>query len=204
MGAQPAGRAGLAVPGFVDLQVNSFGGIDFLTTDVAGYRQAGAALAATGVTAYQPTIITSPPAKMQRAVADVGKAQAEGGGPRILGVHVEGPFLSPRWKGAHDERYLLPPDLELAAKLCAAGPVTYMTIAPELAGGFDLLDWLVRRGIVVALGHTDADAVTAHIAYNRGAPALTHLLHRRSAGAHRHVQPWRPPNHCRRGRRPSR
>jgi N-acetylglucosamine-6-phosphate deacetylase len=175
VGAQPAGHAGLAVPGFVDLQVNGFGGVDLLSADGPGYRRAGAALAATGVTAYQPTIISSAPADMRRALADVGKAQAEHAGPRILGAHVEGPFLSPRWKGAHDERHLALPDLHLAARLCTSGPVTYMTIAPELPGGFDLLDWLVDRGIVVALGHSDADAATAHAAYNRGARALTHL-----------------------------
>lgn len=175
VGAEPAGRAGLAVPGLVDLQVNGFGGIDFLATDLDGYRQAGAALAATGVTAFQPTIVTSPPEVMCDAVRVADKAQTEGTGTRILGVHVEGPFLSPIFKGAHDERHLLPPDLGLAGALCDAGPVTYMTIAPELPGGFELLDWLVRRGVVVALGHTDADAATAHAAYNRGARALTHL-----------------------------
>jgi N-acetylglucosamine-6-phosphate deacetylase len=112
---------------------------------------------------------------MEHALGEVGKAQAAGHGPRILGAHVEGPFLAPRWKGAHDERHLLPPDLAVAARLCAAGPATYMTIAPEQPGGFELLDWLVERGVVVALGHTDADAATAHAAYNRGARALTHL-----------------------------
>lgn len=175
VGAQPAGRAGLAVPGLVDLQVNGFGGVDFLTSDAAGYRQAGAALAATGVTSYQPTIISAPPAAMERTLAEIAKARTEPDGPRILGAHLEGPFLSPRWSGAHDQRYLLAPDLALADRLCASGPVTYMTVAPELVGGFELVDWLVRRGIVVALGHTDADAATATAAYNRGARALTHL-----------------------------
>ena len=175
IGAQPAGAAGLAVPGFVELQVNGFGGVDFLTADRAAYGRAGAALAATGVTSYQPTLVSSPITELEDALGEVGKAQAEGHGPRILGAHVEGPFISPTWKGAHDERHLVLPDLDLAARLCRAGPVTYMTIAPELPGGFELLDWLVEHNIVVALGHTDADAATAHAAFNRGARALTHL-----------------------------
>jgi N-acetylglucosamine-6-phosphate deacetylase len=181
VGAQPAGRSGIAVPGFVDLQVNGFGGVDFLTTDVAEYRVAACALASTGVTAYQPTVVTAPPGDMLAAIGRARQAQLEVGAPRILGVHVEGPFLATRWKGAHDERWLLPPDLDLAARMLSAGPVGYMTIAPELPGGFDLLDLLVSAGVVVSLGHTDADARTAHAAFDRGARALTHLhnAHRR-------------------------
>ncbi len=175
VGVLPAGARGLAVPGFVDLQVNGFGGVDFMATDVDGYHVAGQALAATGVTAYQPTIVSSPVDITEHAVVTAGKAQHETGGPRLLGVHLEGPFLAPKFKGAHDERWLLPPDLHVAKRLCAAGPVTFMTIAPELPGGFELLAFLVERGVTVALGHTDADAATADAAYNRGARALTHL-----------------------------
>ncbi len=174
VGVQPAGRSGTAIPGYIDLQVNGFGGVDFLGADVDGYRIAGEALASCGVTAYQPTLVSAPLPTAVSALEQLAKAQGSGG-PRILGAHLEGPFLSPTWKGAHDERYIVPPDLALAGKLCAAGPVTQMTIAPEQPGGFDLLDWLVRRGIVVALGHTDADAATSHAAFNRGARAVTHL-----------------------------
>jgi N-acetylglucosamine-6-phosphate deacetylase len=174
VGCSPAGASDVAVPGFVDLQVNGFGGVDFLQTDVDGFERAGEALARYGVTAYQPTLVSSPVEQTTQALAYVGKA-ADLAGPRIIGVHLEGPFLSPPWKGAHDERYIVEPDLDLAARLCESGPVTYMTIAPEQPGGFELLDWLVERGIVVAIGHTDADARTAHDAFNRGARAVTHL-----------------------------
>ena len=96
-------------------------------------------------------------------------------GPRILGARLGGPFIARKWKGAHDSDYLIDPDLEVARLLCETGPVTYMTIAPELPRGFELLDWLVGRGVIVSLGHTDADAATAHLAFNRGARAVTHL-----------------------------
>jgi N-acetylglucosamine-6-phosphate deacetylase len=176
VGARPAGRHGLAVPGFVDVQVNGFGGVDFLGADTAGYRTAGEALLATGVTAYLPTIITAPRAAMVDAVRAVASARAAASGPRILGVHVEGPFLNPRWKGAHDEAHLRLPDPAFADQLCDAGPVRMMTIAPELPGGMELIGTLVERDVVVSLGHTDADARTAHQAYDRGASALTHVF----------------------------
>ena len=174
VGATPAGRTGLAIPGYVDWQVNGYGGVDFLGAGEDGYRLAGEAMAACGVTAYQPTLVSAPVEATIDAVRQAAKAM-HALGPRILGVHLEGPFLSPRWKGAHDDRYIVDPDLGLAARLCEAGLVTSMTIAPEQPGGFQLLDWLVDHGVVVSIGHTDADAPTAHAAFNRGARAVTHL-----------------------------
>ena len=79
-------------PGFVDLQVNGFGGVDFLDADTDGYRRAGEALLETGVTAYLPTLITSPEEKLLAALAEVPTVADY---PRIPGVHLEGPFLSP-------------------------------------------------------------------------------------------------------------
>ena len=79
---------GIAVPGFVDLQVNGFGGVDFATADADGYRRAGEALLETGVTTFQPTFITAPEADLIAALNAVPSAPA---GPRILGAHLEGP-----------------------------------------------------------------------------------------------------------------
>jgi N-acetylglucosamine-6-phosphate deacetylase len=176
VGVAPAGRAGTAVPGFVDLQVNGFAGVEFVSADVAGYRAAGLAMAATGVTAYQPTLISSPAAAYGPALETAGLvASAHGDAPRVLGVHLEGPFLSPAFAGAHDPAHLLDPDPDLADRLCATGPVTMMTVAPERPGGLELVARLAARGVVVSLGHCDADAATAHAAFDRGARAVTHL-----------------------------
>ncbi|HEY3019723.1 MAG TPA: N-acetylglucosamine-6-phosphate deacetylase [Solirubrobacteraceae bacterium] len=174
VGLQPAGRTGLAVPGFVDAHVNGFAGVDFLAADAEGYARAGAALAATGVVAYQPTFITSPVDRYAAALAQV--AALDGlAGPRPIGVHLEGPFISERWVGAHDPAHLLAPDVEVAGRLCDAGPVTMVTLAPELPGALELVERLTARGVVVSCGHSDADAAAAHAAYNRGARAVTHV-----------------------------
>src|SRR5690349_9850046 len=93
----PDGR-GFAVPGFVDLQVNGFGGVDFLDADAEAYERAGAALLETGVTAFLPTLITSPEEQLVAALREVPSGP---GRPRILGVHLEGPFLSPVRLGTH-------------------------------------------------------------------------------------------------------
>src|SRR3954453_9370524 len=74
VGVEPAGAGGVAVPGFVDVHINGFAGVDFLTADVEGYRRASAALAATGVTAYLPTFVSSPLDTYRRASAVVSEA----------------------------------------------------------------------------------------------------------------------------------
>jgi N-acetylglucosamine-6-phosphate deacetylase len=174
VGVQPAGRGGVAVPGFIDLQVNGFGGVDFLTADLDAHVRAGEALVSTGVTSYQPTLVSAAEKVVLEAMETIAAAATETA-PRVLGVHLEGPFLNPAFRGAHDEQYIVAPDIAYAGRLCAGGRVTTMTIAPEQPGGWELLDWLVRRGIIVSIGHSGADAATAHEAFNRGARWVTHL-----------------------------
>jgi N-acetylglucosamine-6-phosphate deacetylase len=164
---------GIASPGFVDLQVNGFGGVDFLDADTDAYARAGDSLLETGVTAYLPTLITAPEDRLIAALSEI----VEGGrGPRILGAHVEGPFLSPRRLGTHPPSARRDPDPELLERVLAAGPVRLCTLAPELPGALDLVDLLVARGIVVSVGHSDANADEANAAFDRGVGTVTHLF----------------------------
>lgn len=186
VGVAPAGPAGLAVPGFVDLQVNGFAGVDFATAGPGGLRTASAALAVTGVTAYLPTLVSAPEEACAAALAEIAAAaRAPAAGARIAGAHLEGPFLSPRWPGAHDPRHLRAPDLALAERLLAAGDVALVTLAPELPGARELVAALAGRGVVVSCGHSDADAAAAHAAFDAGARAVTHLHNAHRRVAHR-------------------
>jgi N-acetylglucosamine-6-phosphate deacetylase len=173
---------GIAVPGFVDLQVNGFGGVDFAATDAASYRRAGQALLETGVTAFQPTLTTAPEAEL---VAALGEVPAEPIGPRILGVHLEGPFLSPRRLGVHRAAARRDPDPALLERLLDAGPVSYVTLAPELDGALELVDLLHARGVVVSCGHSDATAEEAGRAFERGVGTVTHLFNAMRPLSHR-------------------
>lgn len=185
VGVLPRGTTGLAAPGFIDLQVNGFAGHDFSLADASGYAEAAAAMAATGVTSYQPTFITLPLDRYAGALAVAGAAQQANTGPRLLGVHLEGPFLSPDRHGAHDPQYILEPDLEVCRSLLAMGPVTHMTVAPERPGALDLIAELIGRGITVACGHTDADAGQATAAFDNGATVVTHLFNAQRPFSHR-------------------
>jgi N-acetylglucosamine-6-phosphate deacetylase len=173
---------GIAAPGLVDLQVNGFGGVDFLHADTAGYARAGEALLETGVTAYLPTLITSPEDQILAAMREVPLGNSR---PRILGMHLEGPFLSPNRLGTHEASARRDPDPALLERLLAGGPVALMTLAPELPGADALIDRLLARGVAVSLGHTDATAEQANAAFDRGARSVTHLFNAMRPFLHR-------------------
>jgi N-acetylglucosamine-6-phosphate deacetylase len=174
--------SGIAVPGFIDLHVHGFGGVDFATADAVGYRRAGEALLATGVTAFKPTFVTAPADEL---VASLAEVPTDGVGPRMLGCHLEGPFISPLRLGMHSAASQLDPDPAILARLLDAGTVTQMTFAPELPGAAELLATLTARGIVAACGHSDADAAEAHAAFDRGATHVTHLFNALRPFGHR-------------------
>ncbi len=164
---------GIAAPGFVDLQVNGFAGVDFLDADADGYRRAGEALLETGVTAYLPTFITAPE---ERLLAALHELPAAADGPRILGAHLEGPFLSPRRLGIHPPDARRDPDDGLLERLLGAGPVRLVTLAPELPGADALVETLLRHEVVVSCGHSDATAEEANAAFDLGARSVTHVF----------------------------
>ena len=115
---RPPGR-GVAAPGFVDLQVNGFAGVDFMHTDRAGYAQAGEAMLATGTTAYQPTFITA--AGGGHSSRRCRRCPTAASGPCIIGAHVEGPFISPRRLGVHPPQHQRAPDPALLERILGGG-----------------------------------------------------------------------------------
>jgi N-acetylglucosamine-6-phosphate deacetylase len=181
-GLASANGRGIAVPGFVDLQVNGFGGVDFLEADGDGYIRAGDALLESGVTSYLPAFITAPEDQLVGALRQVPE---NGAGPRVLGVHLEGPFLAERRLGTHPRAARRDPDAALLERLLAAGPVRLMTLAPELPGAFDLVRQLHARGVTVSFGHTDASAEEADRGFDLGVRTVTHLFNAMRPFRHR-------------------
>jgi N-acetylglucosamine-6-phosphate deacetylase len=173
VGLGSANGNGIAAPGFVDLQVNGFAGVDFFSADADGYRRAGKGLLECGVTSYQPTFITSPEEELTAALAEV---PVNGDAPRVLGAHLEGPFISPRRLGTHPAEARRDPDRALLERLLAAGPVSHVTLATELPGAHELVDLLRERGVTVSCGHSDATAAEAREAFARGVKTVTHIF----------------------------
>lgn len=177
--------------GFVDLQINGVDAIDFSVAHGGHWVRAGQRLLAAGVIGYLPTICSMPLDRYAGALGRVAAAQAERGDdlPRILGVHLEGPFLGGAL-GAHPAAMVRPMDVPWLTELVDAFPglVRLVTLAPEADPGSDGIRALVARGIVVSLGHTTCTYEEAVAAARAGATLTTHLfngmgpLHHRDPG----------------------
>jgi N-acetylglucosamine-6-phosphate deacetylase len=180
---------GMLLPGFVDLQVNGYFGEEFQNVDADGWARVTTRLPRTGTTAFLPTFITAPldtvAAALRAASALIPALPATGS--RVLGVHVEGPFISPRWKGAHSEAWITEPTAGAVAELLDAGRgvLRLVTLAPERRGGMAAVAALTEAGVLVSVGHSDATARQVAEAADRGARMVTHLFNAQRPMHHR-------------------
>ncbi len=183
--------SGVLVPGLVDLQVNGYYGADFADATPEQWAQITQRLPETGVTAFAPTFITEPVEAAVEALRRTASAlPALPGGAEVLGVHLEGPFLSERRRGAHNSAYLRDPDPDAVEALLDAAPglVRIVTLAPERRGGMDAVRRLAEAGVLVSIGHSDALGEQVYAAADAGARMVTHLfnaqrpLHHREPG----------------------
>ena len=164
-------------PGLFDLQVNGFGGIDFNAPDLTADRvaEALARMRATGVTRCLPTLITSSFERFAACARVLSAVRDEA----VAGLHMEGPYISPEdgARGAHPREHTAPASLDDFARRqdAAAGRIVLVTVAPEVPGALSLIERLVRDGVRVAIGHTDASPAQVRDAVAAGASMSTHL-----------------------------
>ena len=181
-GAEPLFEPGdTIVPGFIDLQVNGFGGCDAFAGAEA-IAAISARLPEFGVTGFLPTVVSRP---IEEAVAFVtAVSDAASPGARPLGAHVEGPFLNPRFRGAHDARMMVEPTPERVDALLTAHP-RMVTLAPELPGALAAVRRLSRAGVLLGAGHTAASFEEAQRAVDAGIRFATHLFNAMPSMRHR-------------------
>ncbi len=184
--------SGLLTPGLVDIQVNGAFGIDFAEADAQSMRLVATSLPSTGVTSFLPTLITAPvPVILEQARNVLASAKALDGtlAARPLGVHLEGPFLSPVRHGVHEPALMALPTPELAELILGDSTVMSalrtVTIAPELTGAIEFIRRLVDAGVLVSVGHTDATSVQVKAAADAGARMITHLFNAQRGLGHR-------------------
>ena len=176
---------GTLAAGFIDLQVNGGGGVMFNDAPTAATIAAiGRAHRAFGTTGFLATFISGARADMARAVAAVREAM-DSGEPGVLGIHFEGPHINPARRGAHDARAIRPVaegDIDLLASLGVGR--TLVTLAPECVTPADIAA-LAARGVIVAAGHSEADADTMDTAMAHGLTGVTHLFNAMGPLGHR-------------------
>lgn len=165
------------VPGFVDVHTHGAVGVDVNGASAEGLERLARFFAKNGTTAWLASVLTDTE-EQTRLCIDRYKEwkKLEHKGAELLGVHLEGPFLSPEYKGAMPERLLRTGDAELLRSYQdrAEGGVRYLTVSPEVEGVQDLIPAAAALGIVTAIGHSGADYDTAMTAISAGAAAATH------------------------------
>jgi N-acetylglucosamine-6-phosphate deacetylase len=175
------------VPGFVDMHVHGGGGASFNSGTAEAAAVVAHAHLAHGTTSITASLVTDTHDALVRTVRELTGPVADG---LVAGIHLEGPWLSPRHSGAHQPSMLTDPDPRAVEALLAAGDgaVRMVTLAPELAGGVDAVRQLTQAGVTAAIGHTDASYEVARAALDAGARVGTHLfnamrgLHHRDPG----------------------
>lgn len=182
---------GILAPGMIDMQINGAFGVDFAAARKAGWKTALTHLPSTGATSIVPTFITAPLDQLIAAVQAYGQRQdhfnRQDGLARTLGLHLEGPFLSPAHCGAHNSTLLRDPDNAAVRDLihAAAGSLAYVTLAPERPRAIDAIRQFVAAGIRVSVGHSDATDDMMDAAAEAGASLVTHLYNAQRGFHHR-------------------
>ena len=183
------------LPGWVDLQVNGHAGICFFSEDltVEAVSEATGKLAEAGTAGFLATVVTTPPAVMEHCLSVLGRAcEDKGLSNHLLGIHLEGPFLSPEpgARGAHPSQFMVPPSLDRFNRFqdLAGGHIRILTLAPELPGAIPLIE-KISETVVCSGGHTLAGYEDMKNAAKAGLRLWTHLGNGIPKEVHRHENP---------------
>jgi N-acetylglucosamine-6-phosphate deacetylase len=185
------GRGLTLLPGFVDVHTHGALGFEVMDADVDGLARMAGFLARHGVTSFLPTTWTGARDRTLAALESIAEAMRQPRPPgtaRVLGAHMEGPYLNPARAGAQDPAHMTPPEPGELERFLDLGVVRLMTLAPELPANAPVLDELRRRGVTASAGHTDATYEQMVAAVKRGVRHATHTynamrpLHHRDPG----------------------
>ena len=180
-------RGQYVLPGFVDIHIHAFGGADCMRGE-ADVRQMSLGLRRTGVAAFVPTTMSAYPEETRAALRGISRVMhdPEPLGSRVLGAHMEAPFLAPDYKGAQRAECLMLPSVSAYLELTeGADCVRMMTLAPELPGALPLIAYLKDQEIVTCAAHTGATAAQIHAAADAGLSQITHLFNAQTPLHHR-------------------
>jgi N-acetylglucosamine-6-phosphate deacetylase len=189
--AEQIDLAGMTLlPGFIDVHIHGAAGVDVMEAGSAGLREVSNYLASQGVTAWLPTLVPGSDENYAGVSVAVSQALNEHEGARVLGLHYEGPFVNTAQCGALNTEYFrtYSSAKDLEALPVPENAVRMITMAPEIAGGVELVRELKARGWVISIGHTRADVRVLDDACDAGARHMTHFmnamapLHHRSPG----------------------
>ncbi|NLM44381.1 MAG: N-acetylglucosamine-6-phosphate deacetylase [Clostridiales bacterium] len=165
-------------PGFLDVHIHGCAGRDMMMDSYESILKMSQCLLSTGVTAFLATTMTKGIDEIRQAIAGARKASFDASGAELLGIHLEGPFISQKYKGAHENKNIIKPSVESFMEICGDNEdfVKIVTLAPELEEADELIAYLNDRGIVSSIGHTEASYEEAKAGIEWGIKSSTHTF----------------------------
>ncbi|MDE4542565.1 N-acetylglucosamine-6-phosphate deacetylase [Thermoanaerobacterium sp. R66] len=176
-------------PGFVDIHIHGSSGFDTMDGTFEAINTISKSVAMHGATSFLPTTMTEDKGKIKNAIKNVFDNKDRVEGAEILGVHMEGPFINPKQKGAQDDKFILKPTVENFTEICGeyVNIVKLVTIAPEVDGALELIRYLKEKNIVASVGHTDSTYDDVALGYKAGITHATHVFNAMKGFHHREV-----------------
>ncbi|NNV03050.1 N-acetylglucosamine-6-phosphate deacetylase [Brevibacillus sp. MCWH] len=181
-------KDGWICPGFVDIHMHGIAGCDTMDGTPESLMTISRALARFGVTSFLATTMTAPYAELEKAIRNIAAVSRAGTeGAAVAGIHLEGPWINPRYKGAQNEAHIVAPKLAEVRRLyeLADGLLKVVTIAPEQPEALEAIRWLKEQGVIVSAGHTGATFAQAQHAVECGVQHFTHCFNAMTGLHHR-------------------
>ncbi|MGM0169707.1 N-acetylglucosamine-6-phosphate deacetylase [Enterococcus sp. AZ135] len=184
------GGGQLLIPGMVDVHIHGANNYNMMDGTTRSIQEVSKACAKTGCTSFLVTSVSSTLEDLLQMIRQTKKVVGKEEGAKIAGIHLEGPYLNIEKMGMQNPKFLKYPDLNEMTEIFreAEGLIKMMTIAPELPGGLDLIEFLKKQGVIIAIAHSNATYEEAQIAFEKGATHITHCfnamptIHHRSPG----------------------
>ena len=175
----------IMMPGFIDVHIHGACGVDFMDATSEDIAKISNSLYKEGVTTYLATTLTSDKESLEKVCKVIKNSIKDN--PSLLGLHFEGPYINPKYKGAQNEAYIRRPDIEEFDYLnkISGNNIKYISLAPEMEGAFDFVKHVSDNGVVVSAGHTDATFSDIELAITKGLTNTTHTHNAMSGHHHR-------------------
>ena len=178
-------KGNILMPGFIDIHIHGSAGYDFMDASVDELKIIAESLLDEGTTSFLATTLTADLKSLLKVCRTVAKAKKEI--PSLLGIHLEGPYIALKYKGAQNEKYIANPDIEQLQKLIKASRknVRYISLAPEKENALEFINFATENGVVCSAGHTDATFAQIEQAIPYGLASTTHTHNAMSGHHHR-------------------